>query len=262
MDGTDSDVVDEHELDEALEQASGLAAELANQLNDGETPTTPPDTDESAPETSSTTNLEDQLEELEDLVAAARGEIGADLGEDDQAPSGSSTEPAVPDFMDEFTQPEAPSESAPPSSASPSSSDTGVSGSAPSEDGDQGLAEPSSEESPELESDDAVSIGVVGTSALRPQNEASRGLKPAAQVETAANSLAVPILVAKLRSVAGPVAERLASLAITVCGQAVALCELADRPFTRLSSSLRRVIGWVAIATAGTTVVVYFTSLF
>jgi hypothetical protein len=46
-----------------------------------------------------------------------------------------------------------------------------------------------------------------------------------------------------------------------VCDRALSLLEVIDRPLAKLGSSIRRAIGWFAIATAATAVVAYLISL-
>lgn len=56
--------------------------------------------------------------------------------------------------------------------------------------------------------------------------------------------------------------ERLAPITLACSMQLVRALEWLDVPFSGLNGGLRRAIGWIAVATAGTSVVVYVLSLF
>ncbi len=56
-------------------------------------------------------------------------------------------------------------------------------------------------------------------------------------------------------------AARLSPPVLAVSERVVNILEVADRPLGRVGDSVRRVIGWVAIATVGTSVIVFLYSL-
>ena len=163
---------------------------------------------------------------------------------------------AIPEFMKEFTQPEAPSEAS--EDLSP------VAGAA-----DVGPSDGSCEMSPSVVS---ARPGLVSS---RPRNgpetvlaDDKFGLGSISQDEDEETGTVGPTPVATAATAASGKAELVRRLvaylsppALKVCARGVGLLEVLDKPFGRLGSGGRRALGWLAIATLGTSLIVLLVSL-
>lgn len=254
-------------LEELLAEASTLAAELSHELGGLEA-------DLAIEEFRTSDTPADHESELDTELGKheATGEsnpeavAGADMSlldafeTDDPTPrsptddSGPQTDPAglgatesgeenVPDFMKEFTGPDSTTpEPVPPVT----SSEAG--------------------QSPSAERPGVVGTGMLGVvgSVANPVGE-DAGDEPAKDEPVVAEStqskqpgrlaaLAHSTMV-KLSASAAPMGLRVGDLGVR-------LLETIDRPFGRIGEPIRRIVGWVAIATFGTSTVAYFISLF
>jgi hypothetical protein len=227
----DSGLLTAKELDEALAQASSLATDLSDQVGDAD--------GSGQDQTNAPADLETELEEMERLASTTSSELvgGAGTTNGDSA----SDESAIPDFMSEFMEP-----LEPPVSVSESDS-TYVPGST-----DDGAPTVATTPRP----------GVIGTGLI-----GVVGTPPPARAEHVEES---PVEIREI-----PPSKLGKSLAVfkwvgawmgpSVCRvglRAVRVLEKLDEPVSGMSQPVRRLIGWVAIATLGTSVVVYAISFF
>lgn len=168
----------------------------------------------------------------------------------------------VPDFMKEFMEPE-PEPEPKPEPNSPDSDD----------------ATAASPEVPELITHaTAMPVqtkpGVVGTGTLHqvvkraPKQEddadevatEKAAAKPRNPVLRIVRGLVIAIL-QRLRNI-GPVKPVLTRLGYWICDKSVLALEKIDTPITSVGERIRRVVGWVAMATLGTSGIVYVISFF
>ncbi len=157
----------------------------------------------------------------------------------------------IPDFMKEFLDPEPEEEAKPAETAKPPEVVT------------QATPMPVQ-----------TKPGVVGTGMLhqvvKPTKEAESGVSdetPANATPKAQNPLvriARRVLVSLLQRCKqiGPVKPLLMRAAYWVCDKAVFVLEKIDKPVSGVGDLIRRVVGWVAVATLGTSAIVYIISLF
>ena len=279
--GTGGEVVSEDDLDALLVEASQLASEISGEVGGAPADATPP-TAENQLESESTKNepldlpsslsgddIDSQLANLDRLVDESQSEIGAPTQPDaadvpsDSPPSEASTsevdrrdlptaddldaknaiskdagdstappEDDLPDFMQEFTQPV---------------------GDLPLESENQklpDLSEPASETS-------SVS------SARRPttpkadadSGKPTRSTGQAAATDHAGRQKGMRLLITRLGHALSP-------MAIHATDKALSVLEVINSPTQRIGSRARTAVGWLAIATIGTSVLVFLTSLF
>jgi hypothetical protein len=256
----------EQELDEVLAQASALAADLSEQVGAGDDPHRAVDRPEVPPtDGGSQSDLEAELGELERLIANTGKDLetGADTAAEPSAgnppaPPAAAEAPApqtaIPDFMAEFTRPEGLAEDTTgrPGQPSPSSQQSGV-GTHPSP---QPVVVPK-----------ANAVGTTLRAAIATSNMESSS--------DAVGDDRQSHLPAEQRDESGPGTEtspgpagaigtrmwRLGPVAIRASKPVVAALEIIDRPIARLGCGVRRLIGWIAIATIGTSAFVYLYSL-
>ena len=160
----------------------------------------------------------------------------------------------VPDFMREFMDPEP---EAPPESPSEAAPEPPVAS-----------AEPVIEATPVPVQ---MKPGVVGTGMLRkvvrpdqteaPEEEAEVPVEVSAFSKADALRARLTGLRRLLEKIPSP-APALSRIAYIVCAKGVAVLEKADKPMERIGYRLRTLIGWIAMATLGTSVIVYVVSLF
>jgi len=162
----------------------------------------------------------------------------------------------IPDFMKEFMEPEP--EETPPS---------------------QAPATPDTPDTPELVTQ-ATSVpvqtkpGVVGTGTLhqvvkpaQAEGEPVPGTTPEQTVPKSANALVQKLrdiavaLLQRVKSV-GPVTPLLVRAGYWLCDKAVFVLEKADKPISKVGGRVRKLAGWLAAATLGTSIIVYIISLF
>jgi len=267
--------VTEQELDNLLSRASTLAADASQQVGVPESPPGAP-LPPSPAELSAT--LDDELSRLDGLVTSAASEVGAESASVnmdsqpgvDAAPraadsTGAAATRGVPDFMMEFTAPasEAPSKGststeAPPA-RTPSPASTARRAPEPAPAG--GPPDPKSAHSgaptatsapPASPLTATAKSGIVGTGMLGVVSTT----KP--QSETAAvNGTTAEVGNEGAGTGSGSSKGGLAKLMSLALGIVVRVLDVVDRPFARLGDGLKDIIGWIALATLGTALVVY-----
>jgi len=269
-DGANSEAAPEDDLDALLAEASSLAGELSEEVGTAEV-AAPSSEISQAPGTAVDPgdNLDAQLAELEELARTTGSEIGAapeepseSVPQADYTPSQDSAPPtgptppqeentksAVPVFMDEFTRPEEPQAGEPPAPESPPEEPPAAPASpAPPVPGvinsETVRNLPSLDDIPSLDDTPTPKAGVP-----EKQHAESDESQPAGKRFT----LPDPIR---------RVAARLSPTASVVCERSVSLLETIDRPLGRIGENPRRVIGYVAIATFTTSLIVLLISLF
>ena len=238
----DSGLLSAKELDEVLAQASSLATDLSEQVGDADGP--------GRAQANAPADLDTELKEMEQLASTMNSELGGGSGTTNG--DSASDESAVPEFMSEFMEPQEPTASA---SESDSTSASGSSG-----DG-AGNATPTIAVTPRPGVIGTGLIGVVGTP---PPAAAEQAEKPPAEEieETEETEESPPSRLGKSLEVFKSAGARVSPLVCGVGLQAVRVLEKIDEPVSGMSQSVRRLIGWVAIATLGTSAVVYAISLF
>lgn len=246
--GPGGEGIPEQELLDVLAEASKLAAELSVQLDGAPDP---PPMDEAPSLVPKSTKVEDQIDDLDAILAATCNELGeADPSPNenfgwDEGNSVEGGESSVPDFMDEFTHPEGGEK---PSTAEAPKAPDGI-GSRP---------EKSSPMEPRP--------GVVGTGMVGLATEKKPEPQPVEQDEPPAKvSLRDRInpreLPAKLAGLAASAAQGLLEKALPAAEKVVGILEKGDRPLAKLKAPVKQVIGWLAIATLGTSAFVFFWTL-
>ena len=267
----DVDFASDQDLDDVLAQAAGLAADLSRELGAGEGPSestdglpTPGDAENRQ------TDRDDTPQDIDRPVEASAAEL-------DSAPSGvaesapSTTEPApsqdepvsdstytVPEFMDEFTQPEDSPETAPGGSQQRAADSQKPVSKAPAA-GTAANEAPRSGASAKPGVVGTGMMGVVGTPSPAPAGDSPTS-PPGAPDEEADLASGTPgggQMVPLLRQAV----DRASPLAFSACDRAVSILEAIDRPVAKAGPAVRRAIGWLAIATAATSAVVYLISL-
>ena len=254
-DGVDPNALPVDELDALLAEASSLASEISEEVGEVELQGT--EGEVSRPTNASgdpSNNLDAQLAELEQLAETAGSEIGADADELSQPPPEpdalSQPEPAsppesetggeVPSFMDEFTRPE-----------EAQAAETPVAG----------LPNTPASSAPGVVS--SKTVGIVSSAGATPSPDDS----PAGPVEAFDEEDTEPEEPpAEADSVArvNPVRRAAACLppaALAVCERSANLLEAIDKPFAGIGENLRRILGWVAVATFATSLIVLLLSL-
>ncbi|UCC31358.1 MAG: hypothetical protein JSU86_03595 [Phycisphaerales bacterium] len=268
--GPDSGVASENELNEVLAQASSLAAGLSEEVGTVEQPPVseePRQTPEKA-EDPAATDLDVQLAELERLVAETDSEVDDTRGspdEDAQVLSETRTSlitHPVPEFMEEFTRAEGLGDAAKPEPQAPAAA---IPPGGPGE----GVTESRSPDVSDLGA--GPKPGVVGTGMLGvvgevpPVPEGTEEPAPAEPGEPGhepVEEVSAVSKIGRLADVMHKAAARSLPAALAVCDRAVTLLEVINRPVAdRLGDSTLRVIGWIALATLGTSVIVYLSSL-
>lgn len=235
------------DLDDALALAASLAADLAVELGEAPPPSAsaPSDASPSAPAVDAA-SLDSELSKLEDLVDETAKEIAPDSG-------GSSS--GVPESMSEFTeQPAEQADGSADESPTPSGAPTGEDASS--------IAPP--EEVAKANLAESVQSGVVGTGMLgvvgnikKPSPIGSRGASPAdgAAVGEASSGKAT-LASGPITRIRAIISERIAPVLYAVSERAVGVLEKIDAPFGRVGAKARDLIGWVALATVATSILV------
>lgn len=261
-DGMESSLISEEELDEVLAQATSLAADLSEEVGVAEEPAAPSRrSDETTAPNATPPGVDDELAELERLVGEAKRDIDepaeepapeAPPAETPTAPAAappdepestsdpeadSATDLSVPDFMSEFTESEEP---AAPAQEKRTSADSAVQGSP-----DTGIV-------------GTGKAGVVGTPEVvessSPDEEIATAEFPDDRQTKDPKLQAMKALVGKILQ---PLVQRGAPLVRTACDRAVVCLEAIDRRTGFVGDGVRRLLGWFAIATIGTSVLVY-----
>ena len=279
--GTGGEVVSEDDLDALLVEASQLASEISGEVGGVQADATPP-TAENQLESESTKNepldlssslsgddIDSQLANLDRLVDESQREIGvptvpvaADVPSDlppgdastsevdrsdlpvagdleakdafskDTGDPSAPSEGDLPDFMQEFTQPATDS---------------------PQESENQklpDLSEPVSETS-------SVSSAHQPTTpkADAESGKSTRSTGQAATTDHTGRQKGMRLLITRLGHALSP-------MAIRATDKAVSVLEVVNSPTQRIGIGIRTAVGWLAIATIGTSVLVFLTSLF
>jgi len=226
----DAGLLSAQELDEVLAQASSLATDLSEQVGKADEP--------GRAQANAPADLDTELKEMEQLASTMDAELGGGVGT--MKGDSASAKSAVPDFMSEFMEPQQPTTSANESHSS----------SAP---GSSGNAAPTVAPTPRPGVIGTGLIGVVGTS---PPAIAKKAEKPLVE-EIEETEEAPPSRPGRKLEVFKSIGARVGPLVSGVGLQAVRVLEKIDEPVSGMSQPVRRMIGWAAIATLGTSVVVY-----
>ncbi len=257
----DLGVVSEQELDDVLAQASELADELSDEVGAALNPAGP---DEAHQALDAASDLDADLSELEQLVAGASKEVGEGSepsGEEElpqEQPETTTEGSAVPDFMAEFTRPEDTNDS--PATGGETAQPPGPADAELEPDASAQTTESTQASTPAKPGVVGTGmIGVVGAASTEPTADATSG---ASEELEARETPPAEATVTPLDRLFGLVEERVSPIALKVCEKAVPVLEAIDKPFGRVGTPIRRVIGWVAIATMGTALIVFLVSLF
>lgn len=291
-DGADPGGMSEAELDSMLANASGLVSELTRQVGE------PDATGAPAPALTSPDpvkavvgdkELDAELAKLDTLLSSAADDVGANpsptssTSGDGGVPTPSPSAPApsksaprdIPDFMQEFTQPDAaPSRSTPPKPSAPASEpqkpttprSVNVEPVAKTAAKNASADSPTAEPTPTVRAAPAGKPGVVGTGMLGVVASPVADTTLPSTTESAPTN-GEPAVSPPTSSEAGnppPVARRVLKgvepLLIKVAEKGLGVMEKADRPFARLGGSARRFLGLAALATLATALIVLFIS--
>jgi hypothetical protein len=238
----------EKELDAVIAKASSLVNDLAGELGPADAGTGGSDDPVLCVTAPTTQKIEEGLNELDHLVSRTRAEVGGEppspdkpAAKPDSGGASGASNYYVPDFMSEFTRPQPtvepkPSRSAPaaaPEKAAPSPR----------------TVAPASISPTVVPSVPGGRLGMVGTP-LRP------GVThPGAPQSTAMTS--VPAILIPPGDEPPSSKFGVVSLALTMAmSVAVTLLELFDRPFKPVRDAAKQLLGWIAIATIGASLVV------
>lgn len=252
----------EEELNEVLGKADALAAELARQLGTADVAVASGDdkpSHGSAKDREPDDDLEAELDELERLVAVAEEQLAdpALTSESDEADSEAPSvdqdpdEPPAPDGVADASDDEVPDFMAEFTTADESTTPVA----------DKSAARPE----PKLGVVGTHLLGVVGSPASPPVTQPPANAEPETEVANTTRSGALDRLVAA----GAPLMDRCLSLGagispLLLAGteRLVSWMELIHRPLPVLKETPRRIIGWVALATIGTSAIVFLLSLF
>lgn len=248
QDGSGSELISEQEVTEVLAEASKLACELARQLDGEEATPVPP---AQADILSESPNVDQQLDDVDALLAITSDELSEAPTDKDAepqlVPGGEEEVPAVPNFMDEFTQPVGESDDASDSMKQPVGDAVAD---AMKHDGAQAGPRPG-----------VVGTGIVGVATdISPEPQIVAEDEPVA-VLRGIIALKVREHLGKLASLAVSTGKGILARLFPVADRAVGVLEKTDRPFTWIKEPIRRGIGWLAIATLGTSVFVFLWTL-
>ena len=249
----DGESIPEQELLDVLAEASKLARELAVQL-DGEQ--LPPMDDAPGLEPKSS-KVEDQLNDLDVLVATTSDELGEAPPSPDEsfgsdvASSSEDAAATIPDFMDEFTHAtgagDGPSDSSPAPTDAPLASDGGEASPGPL---------PQAKPKPGV-----IGTGIIGVATAKPPAPQPFADDDPVEEASSRRSVTPRETFARFTGLATSAAQSLLTLTLPAADRVVGLLEKGDRPLAKLNAPIRRVIGWLAIATLGTSAFVFFWSL-
>jgi hypothetical protein len=282
-----ADLVSEQELDDVLAQASALASDLSDEVGaigrDGSDPEPAPQTQQPTGTGAPGVDLDTELRELEKLVSETGDQLGPDSADSDQARApfaqddpGPQTPPNaldVPDFMAELTEPDRAADAGQPENAPPTTTDQSESLA------DDPAAPQEAAQTPHAEGQltgEAQSPAFQDHSAHDPHAKdnahfdgsdltAARDTEPETDSQRQSDTPPedpTPPQPGRFEELARRATARLSPLAATTCDHIVTALEVVDRPFARVGNRIRYLAGWIAIATVGTSLVVYFLSLF
>ena len=239
----------ESELDAILAAAASLSDELAEDIGE---PDTPAEVDKTTPVADSVEagmeSLDDELTDMQRLLDAASADLGTEPtgldGLDGQEASPAESESAAPEavtheipaFMEEFTRAEPGEAASIPTLEEPPATGAGD---------DSGIA-------------CTPPLGVVGTGLPRPVIPESLLEDTELAEPPGPDPSATASKPGRLRSMAA----RLSPMVGLACDKGVRLLETADRPTASVPPGARRLIGWLALATLGTALIVFLLSFF
>lgn len=273
----------ERELDEALSQAAALAAELSDgvgspEASESEREIAEIDLPRGARPRVEQIDMDHELSGLEQTIASTAREIGGSPAATVRT-SGTSPEkspPAVPDFMSEFTRPaDTPTVSPPKPSPPAKSGPTG---------GGDSLKETL------RPAEKTITAGVPSKLvANAPPAVAKSPTAAASAARAAASGTPGSDLMGSAPGVVGNITEPLSKLStgkafgspgpevvgqsadksaagdpgawLRMAGRGVTLIELMDRPFEWVNPRVKHVLGWVAVATMATAIIVLAAAL-
>ena len=247
----------EADLDDVLVKASLLAEELSEEVGAPDEPHSAPDASETPSETAAVTDIDAELQELERLVASTSEQFRESDEPDALAP----VPPPDQQSVDQEAERNSPNSAAGPTypngdfddfsdlRAPPAPSAQTL----PAPGGSSDPAGPAESEDPSRET---------GTTKMKDSAAAEAG--STGHVTATGTSLAAnePDLISRVLSFLRRIASRLSPLALAVCTRIISSLEVVDRPFDRIGDTVRRLIGWIAIATIGTATLVFLYSLF
>lgn len=290
-DGADPGGMSEAELDSILADAAGLVSELTRQVGEPDATTAPaaaPSSPDPVKAVVGDKELDAELAKLDTLLSSAAGEVGADPSPSSPTPTDAAAptpspvasappKPAprdIPDFMQEFTQPDAsdaaPSRSTPPKPASPApelqkpAAPHAVSAEPVTKAAVKNVTAeaPTAEPTPAVRAAPGGKPGVVGTGMLgvvaSPVTETAVPRKddPAPTNGETASGPPAASEVGNPPPIGRRVLKGVEPLLIKVAEKGVGVMERVDRPFARLGGSVRRYLGLAALATLATALIV------
>ncbi len=270
--GPDGEEVSAEDLDALLSEASALASEISADLGEssGETEAEPPGPTENAQSSPEPIGLTDgvdtQLQRIEGFVAEASSELGASLEppdertEPDQAPSPPPEERSIPAFMDDLTRAADDAASTPAGEMENTSADLHEPEPPEIEAKQSAPTEPGITSPPVLGDAPAVSDLPAEGSGPAPEKRPQPARHETMSADDPTDPGAVPN--ADRIGAIHRAAARLSPAALGLCNYGVQLLEIVDRPARRLGPGPRHAIGWLAIATLGTSFIVFVVSLF
>lgn len=272
----------ETELDDLLAQATSLANGLSEELGSMEEEPTRTsqespaasgaEVESSNPDAQPKHNLEGELADLDELIATTSLELDGPAHAQSEPTAANdktaaSTDATAPTFMDELTQPEAPAEAvseintpdrndptrAEESPNKPLEESGAVAGSPQAIPGVVGtgmlgvVSTPEASRIPEV-ADGAAAMPAAGENTVAQPDEPD----PSPSSRVLSRLLALPLVAV----------SRLAPVNGLLCQQGIRLLDLMDRPLQHTSVLVRRLVGWVALATMAISIIVLVISLF
>ncbi|MGB2985866.1 MAG: hypothetical protein WBE26_08280 [Phycisphaerae bacterium] len=271
-----SGMLSEQELNEVLAEASSLAADLSEEVGASDKePAVPTETGATPSEDGSLpADLDAELGELERLVGAAGSQLDTtsepanesapssdESASSSKQPVASTGDLAIPDFMSEFTQPEESTETTSEKPAETAPDEPEPAASEPEPEAPAGVSQDIDPPAgvPKLGVVGTGMVGVIGTPI--PASPVEGKLEQDQPAEKREETASQPGLVLRLANAICPAVTRLSPLAMSACERVVAGLEVIDRPLAKVGGPVRRLIGWIAIATVGMSVIVYLYSL-
>lgn len=243
----------EQELDDLLSRASALAADLSKELGppEGSSRRTPPTP--VADDQPSAQKIEAGFSELDQLVTQTKREVVGDATEPTDASE--STPYYVPDFMAEFTQPEA----APAAEPSRPSAASQVKSAPPPPPPSAGVPKATSSKP-----------GVIGTATTRPPGGPARTTATPTDTSPSEHGASAALGDATHTSGESPatgkpgpsrLTQTVSKTALSAARTGVAGLEWLDRPFRAVGPEMRRVLGLLSLATIGVSLILLVLSL-
>lgn len=266
----------ERELDDALSQAAALAADLSEDVGTPE----PGDRNREIADLSPTLprgakprieriDMDQELSGLERAVSATAGEIGSAAGTSPAETKG--TGPAVPDFMSEFTRPAQPS--TPSLKPAPAPKPTEAAGSNIETAKSEAHPAPVATSTKPAAKSPAEKSPMAGGTAAKSAKGAAHGADLMGSAPGVVGNIAEPLSklqTAKAFGAPGPESlqqsgERSPAAQgggwLRLAERGVAMLERINRPFEWVHPQVRQLLGWVAIATMATSIIVMAAAL-